>query len=98
MAALLDRVHQRAAHSRGCEASRHGADAFERVNGLRRMRSDFGERFVSEDAVSRDVAFLRLALAPCGDRRQHGEEAFVGRARLEPPPGAVWVEAVERWV
>ena len=52
-----------------------------------RMGGDLHQRLVLEHAVARNVARLRLALAPGGDGGQHGEEPLVAGARLQPLPG-----------
>ena len=59
------------------------------------MGRDFGQGFVLQHPATRDVAGLGLALAPRGQRCQHGQEALVAGARLQSLPGLVGIELVK---
>ena len=53
----------------------------------RRLHRDVADGLVLEHAAARDVAGLRLALAPGGDLHQDGELLGLAHAGLEPLPG-----------
>ena len=55
----------------------------ERILGFRRLRGEFQNGVVADDAISRHVAALRLALAPGREFMEHRVEASVAVAALE---------------
>ena len=58
------------------------------------MGGDVTDRIVLEHAAARDVAALRLLLAPGGDLYQDRQFFRLAHPRLQPLPGALRVEVV----
>ena len=56
------------------------------LDGGRPVRGDLEQQIVADDPVARQIAALRLGLAPCGQRPQHRQKARVARAHLDALP------------
>ena len=61
------------------------------------MGRDVADRIVLEHAAARNVAALRLLLAPCRDFHQHRKLLGLAHPRLQPLPCALGVKVIGLW-
>ena len=86
----LERRAHRVDHRRGARPIQRDPPELGDVLGRARpIGGELEQQIVAHDAVARQIAPLRLALAPGRQRLHDRQEARLARAQLDPPPGLV---------